>query len=295
MNESSPTRSVTAADIYAHRLVIVALIASFATFLIAAVYPSGRSADASSSLSFAAAHGWLAAQSFALAIPGLVLGLLVGKLLPRLGAWLGAAVMLAVPVIVLCDVIAFTWIAERFLSDAMMRIGTTLLPAIMVHVTLTQIITSACLIAFICFSMFVTWTVAGSSMVHAPGFGQALGCRGCICRHRVGAVDSRTCQPAPYREGNGQVVREASVDALRAVISFMFGTHLNESYSDPQDRVFLPAQKSDFPHSYEPEIRERVYNCYKNSFRTMDRMIAPLLRDDCVVIVLGDQDHFRIC
>jgi hypothetical protein len=133
MNKSSTTRAVTAKEIYAHRLLIVALIATLATFLIAAVYPSGSAADVSMSLSCGAAHGWLAAQSFALTIPGLVLGLLVGRLLARCGAWLGAAVILAVPVIVFCDVMTFTWIAERFFSDATVRIVTTLLPAIMVN------------------------------------------------------------------------------------------------------------------------------------------------------------------
>ena len=68
----------------------------------------------------------------------------------------------------------------------------------------------------------------------------------------------------------------------------MFGTHLYESFSEPADRVFFPAQKAEFPHSYSPQMNQRVVNCYKNSFRMMDRVVAPLLRDDCVVIVVGD-------
>ncbi len=37
-----------------------------------------------------------------------------------------------------------------------------------------------------------------------------------------------------------------------------------------------------------PEMKEQFYNRFKNSARTMDRLIEPLLRDDCVVIILGD-------
>ncbi len=130
-----------------HRLIVVALMATLATLLIAAIYPSGRPADELSELSFGATYAWIASQSLVLTLPGLVVGILIGKFLPRTGALLGAAFILAVPLVVLCDAMTFTWIAERFLSRTMGRIGTTLLPGLMLHVTRAMVVEAVITVA----------------------------------------------------------------------------------------------------------------------------------------------------
>ena len=92
-----------------HRLVVVALMAALATLLIATFYPSGKPADEQTELSFGATYAWIAAQSHVLTLAGLLIELVIGNFLPRVGARLGAALILAVPVIVFCDAMSFSW------------------------------------------------------------------------------------------------------------------------------------------------------------------------------------------
>ncbi len=65
----------------------------------------------------------------------------------------------------------------------------------------------------------------------------------------------------------------------RAAICYLYATHSRFRYSDPQDRIFLPEASESVLMSRAPELRDQFYNRYKNSLRTMDRMLAPLLRD----------------
>ena len=74
-------------------------------------------------------------------------------------------------------------------------------------------------------------------------------------------------------------------DAGRMAIAYIFATH--RRFSEPQDRVFEPAATED-SMLRTSDAKELFYNRYKNSARTVDRLIKPLLRDDCVVVVTGD-------
>lgn len=67
----------------------------------------------------------------------------------------------------------------------------------------------------------------------------------------------------------------------------MLATHCRY-ISEDQDQIFQPAAPEDFLIPYSEAMRDQIYNRYKNSARTLDRMIKPLLRDDCIVIVIGD-------
>lgn len=465
----------------AHQLVLLALKAALVTLAIAAVFPSGKPADELMSLSFGATYGWIASQAFALVFPGLAVGLILATLAPRLGAVVGAALVFAVPLIVLCDVLTFTWIAERFLSSTTGRITTTLLPSLMLHVSRQEIVSAIVTLAIVSALIVLCWKVshtighkwhakedsahplavalvmvviascvaipacwnldrtisemAKSSTRHpfcafhlvgyhgvgksrpdgrvavlsrlkalhaAPAvikrdvmhqeIGVDIGkwdpestarknviivvieclrpdvidpsvmpnlhafaeksilCRGnftngnATCFGMFSLVTgleaiwfdrpvsrqpilNRLLHQAGYRIGfyGGQddwrhfkmdgYVRPELFDDFRieypdlpatdlrtveravefignpsdqpsASIAYMFATHAG--YSEEADQVFQPAAAENILISHQPEMKQQVFNRYKNSVRTMDRMIQPLLRDDCVVIVLGD-------
>ena len=53
---------------------------------------------------------------------------------PKLGCWIGGLLILIVPLIVLCDAITFSWIAERFLSVSVWRVGTSLRGSLTGHI-----------------------------------------------------------------------------------------------------------------------------------------------------------------
>lgn len=144
-----------------YRLVVVSLVASLATFLIATVYPSDRVVDETMKLSFGASYAWVASQSFLLTIPGLLAGLLIARILPRVGAVVGSLLMFMVPVVVFCDVVTFAWIGERFLSDTMRRIVTTLLPVLKHHVTRNNLIDAAIVISITMVTIAISWRISG--------------------------------------------------------------------------------------------------------------------------------------
>jgi membrane-anchored protein YejM (alkaline phosphatase superfamily) len=81
---------------------------------------------------------------------------------------------------------------------------------------------------------------------------------------------------------------EAENGLHRAAICYLYATHSRFRYSDPQDQIFLPAASESVLMSRSGDLRDQFYNRYKNSLHTMDRMLAPLLREDCVVMVMGD-------
>ena len=81
---------------------------------------------------------------------------------------------------------------------------------------------------------------------------------------------------------NGQ----RGLDSPRMAIAYMFATH--SRYSDPEDQIFQPAAPVNSFLTRTPETIEEFFNRFKNSMRTMDKLLKPLLRDDCVVIVVGD-------
>ncbi len=149
------------ANARAYRLVVFALMAAAVIFSIAVLYPSGASADESTELSFGAAYAMIASQSFMLTLPGLVVGLALGRWLPRLGHSLGAIVIIVFSLIVILDVLTFTWIGERFLSHTIQRILTTLLPGLALHVTRSTVIDTIVAIVVGTLLLMFGWWSAG--------------------------------------------------------------------------------------------------------------------------------------
>jgi hypothetical protein len=131
--ESSLRPSVNGFDAR-KRIVLLCLAAAAATFIIAAFYPLGRAADDSLPLSFAAAHGWLAAQSISLtaifALPLMVLC----RWFPRAMIGLSTIVLLAIPVCFFLDCVVFHRIGERFFSATTASIASSLLPGLLPYV-----------------------------------------------------------------------------------------------------------------------------------------------------------------
>lgn len=468
-----------------YRLAVLAFLACLATAAIATFYPSGRPADETMELSFGATYAWIAGQSLFLVVPGFLLGTLIGRLLPRCGLWLGTFWILAVPLVMLCDVMTFSWIAERFLSSTMVRISTALLPGLLLHVSTSMFIQSALAIAIVGLTFYVVWRLSGvvarwwrrkeqsvspvaaagvfvllAGLVSLPALTnqertlsemskastrhpfcafRLVGFRGVGVSVSQGTTNTRSrllglqaatsvyqrerrqldlhvpadkVVPPPtdkvvvivieclrpeiiapdtmpnlyafaqksifcrrnFSSGNAtcygmfgmstgleaiwfqrpigeqpllnRLLHEAGFEigfyggqtdwehfgmssfitpehfedfqielpdlpdsdlrtverslkflegadrgnkestAPRMSMAYMFATH--RRFSEPEDRIFFPAEQESRTIRRSPEYKEHFYNAYKNSARTMDRMIEPLLRSDCTVIVMGD-------
>lgn len=86
------------------------------------------------------------------------------------------------------------------------------------------------------------------------------------------------------RKGQWEKLKDQPVFAMLG----LFTTH-NEYHYRPQDEVFRPSPRDGLPTPpWTPATRQSVLNRYFNSVHCLDRMIAPLLTDDKVIIVLGD-------
>ena len=73
----------------------------------------------------------------------------------------------------------------------------------------------------------------------------------------------------------------------RLAIVYLYATHaMYESYAE--DRIFEPAADDRFLYPYPFSARQRVWNRYKNSARSIDRLLSALYREDLVTIVTGD-------
>ncbi len=140
-------------------LIVFALFASLGATSVAALYPptlivdevaGGEATVAEGSLIMSVfAVGWIGSQAFLLTIPSIVVGSAVARKWPRLGKGVGAAMAYAVIVVMLCDVVTYHWIGQRFASRAMWRISTSLRGSLAGHVTSTMIV-SAVLLSMAC-------------------------------------------------------------------------------------------------------------------------------------------------
>lgn len=73
----------------------------------------------------------------------------------------------------------------------------------------------------------------------------------------------------------------------RLAFVYLYGTHATyQSYAS--DQLDQPAADNRFPFPYPARMRNKVWNRYRNSARTVDRLIKPLLRRDSIVVVVGD-------
>ncbi|MDA7873971.1 sulfatase-like hydrolase/transferase [Rhodopirellula sp.] len=73
----------------------------------------------------------------------------------------------------------------------------------------------------------------------------------------------------------------------RLAIVYVYGTHATyQSYSE--DQLDQPAADNRYPFPYPARMRDSVWNRYRNSARTVDRLLKPLLSRDRVIVAVGD-------
>lgn len=73
----------------------------------------------------------------------------------------------------------------------------------------------------------------------------------------------------------------------RVAILYLYATHATyQSY--PRDRLDRPAADERYPFPYPASLQSKVWNRYRNSARTVDRLLKDLLTEDRVIAVTGD-------
>lgn len=120
---------------------MLALLASVVSTLIAIAFPQPSTELAKFTVWTLV---WVFAQSLLVTFAGLLLGCVgqfAGERVARTFAWLGACLVIALPVLMLVDGIAFRWMGQRFLSAAMWRLITELSPGLIPHVSAGMITT----------------------------------------------------------------------------------------------------------------------------------------------------------
>ncbi len=140
----------------APRLIALACVVAVAIALTAALYPGSKSLFEATPgwtpTAMAWTAAWILAQSIFLMVPGLLFGLSIVTIRPRIGFAVGSVWCFGVALVVLCDVVTFNWIAERFLSRKMLSIASELPLTLAQHVPLNTSLFLSCLgIAFFVF------------------------------------------------------------------------------------------------------------------------------------------------
>ena len=73
----------------------------------------------------------------------------------------------------------------------------------------------------------------------------------------------------------------------RAAVVYLYSSH-SPFRSLPDQEIFQPAAGPVFIAPYPDPIREKVWNRYRNSVRSLDHLIKPLLSEDQIIVVAGD-------
>jgi membrane-anchored protein YejM (alkaline phosphatase superfamily) len=73
----------------------------------------------------------------------------------------------------------------------------------------------------------------------------------------------------------------------RLALLYLYATHATYN-SYVEDQVFQPAADDRFLIPYPQAARPQIWNRYKNSARSVDRLLSAVLRQDRVVVVTGD-------
>lgn len=143
-----------------------------AACLIATLHGYDRCADETmAGLSFQSTYAWIAAQAFALTLPGFLIGQVLAKWYPRT-AWLtGMLLILAVPIVCLLDIVTHTLVGERFLSAATSRIIVSLLPTVVVYATwrtMLSVVVCGCLIIGLTLLAIRISSLSSQRWLHLP-------------------------------------------------------------------------------------------------------------------------------
>lgn len=73
----------------------------------------------------------------------------------------------------------------------------------------------------------------------------------------------------------------------RVAVLYLFSTHSPFAYF-PEDEKFKPSSSDRYTIPFGEDARLPIYNRYRNSVRSIDRMIAPLLSKDKILVVTAD-------
>ncbi|MAI74202.1 MAG: hypothetical protein CMM01_25360 [Rhodopirellula sp.] len=90
-----------------------------------------------------------------------------------------------------------------------------------------------------------------------------------------------------FLDRGGDAMSEKMNRRPRLAIVYLYGTHATyQSY--PADQLDQPAADDRFPFPYPARMRAAVWNRYRNSARTVDRLIKPLMNRNRVIVAVGD-------
>lgn len=81
--------------------------------------------------------------------------------------------------------------------------------------------------------------------------------------------------------------KERTLRKPRLAVLYLYSTHADyRSYAT--DQVFQPAARDGYLIPYSQDSRDQVWNRYRNSARSIDRLLAGLLSNDRITVVTGD-------
>ena len=79
----------------------------------------------------------------------------------------------------------------------------------------------------------------------------------------------------------------ADVRPPRIAVVYLYSSHAPFA-SLPEEEVFQPASGRSYVTPFTEGQRELIYNRYRNSVRSLDRLLMPLMQKDRVMVVVGD-------
>ena len=113
-----------------------------------------------------------------------------------------------------------------------------------------------------------------------------------------GLYDEFLAPPTRYLETDREAVEAAErflapspasrpARAPRLAVVYLYSSHSPFDYL-PQEEIFTPVSPRRFAVPFGPDSRPPIWNRYRNSVRSMDRLLAPLLVPGRVVAIVGD-------
>ncbi len=144
------------------RLLVTGLLASMCAAAVSTLHRSALSVTDATQLPTVFAVGWIFGQSIFLIAPGVLLGWMIAGRRQRLAMLVTAVWAQGIVLLVVCDVITFHWIGERFLSAATWR-AATLGDVLVGHATATMIFSGGGLLVANLICAAAIWWIASNS------------------------------------------------------------------------------------------------------------------------------------
>ncbi|MGB7343736.1 MAG: sulfatase-like hydrolase/transferase [Pirellulaceae bacterium] len=144
----------------AWHLTILAGLVSLAVAMTAAFYPGSQPLAEATPHWTLSAFAMILAQSIALVLPGLWLGLIVLRWSRKTAHTIASIWFMGITTIVLGDCVTFHWIAQRFLSHKTLAIAKALPQGLAAHVPTSTWWFAAKLVTGLCVFAFASWWIA---------------------------------------------------------------------------------------------------------------------------------------